>query len=184
MTEHRDRFPAVPEVGRAIVLPGRRYPPGMPVLRTVVDVLLARGWAVREVWWELPDGLPERRVTGWVTEEARSAAAGWADRPLVVGKSLGSRAAAYATKQGLDAVWLTPLLRDRPVVRALRRSRSRQLLVGGTADELGWDGAVARSTGADVLELADADHGLVVKGDAERTAAHLDRLRRAVDDWL
>jgi hypothetical protein len=184
VTDHRDRTPDGPEVGRAIVLPGRRYPPGKPLLAAVTDVLLARGWAVREVWWELPEDLPDRRVTRWVTDQARSAASGWTDRPLLVGKSLGTRAASYATKQGLDAVWLTPLLLDRKVTRAIRRSRARQLLVGGTADDLAWDGSVAHSLGADVLELPDADHGLVVQGDPERTAAHLDRLRQAVDAWL
>ena len=184
MSEYRDRHPVVPEVGRAIVLPGRKYGPGKPLLVAVADVLLARGWAVREVRWELPDGLSDRRVTAWVTDQARSAATGWADRPLVVGKSLGSRAASYATKRRLDAVWLTPLLLDKTVARAIGRSRARQLLVGGTADDLAWDGAVARSTGADVLELAGADHSLRVKDDPERSTAYLDRLRRAVDAWL
>jgi hypothetical protein len=184
VTELRDRHPTVPEVGRAVVLPGRQYDPGKPVLAAVSEVLLARGWAVREVWWQVPDGLDGRRATKWVADQARTAADGWAERPLLVGKSLGTRATAYAARQRLDAVWLTPLLLEKAVVRGMRRSRARQLLVGGTADRLAWDAAVARSLDAEVLELPDADHGLVVTGDPSRTTAYRDRLRAAVAAWL
>ncbi|WP_091122024.1 hypothetical protein [Nocardioides terrae] len=184
MSELRDRFPTGPEHGRALLLPGRAFGPSKPLLGAVEDVLLARGWAVRQVRWEVPDGLDGLRATAWVTEQTRMAATGWSDRPLLVGKSLGTRAASFARKERLDAIWLTPLLRDRRVVRAIRRSRARQLLVGGTADGLAWDGAVARSLGAEVLELPDADHGLAVRGDRQRTSAYRDRLREAVDAWL
>jgi hypothetical protein len=184
VTEFRDRFPAVAEVGRAVVLPGRRYGPRKPVLRAVSEVLLACGWAVREVRWEVPEGSPERRATRWVVDQARTATAGWSERPLLVGKSLGTRAASYAAGERLDAIWLTPLLLDSSVVRGIRRNRARQLLVGGTADAMAWDGPVARSVGADVLELPDADHVLAVPGDEERTADYLDRLRGAVETWL
>jgi hypothetical protein len=184
VTELRDRHPDGPETGRAVLLPGRNFGPSKPLLGAVSEVLLARGWAVREVRWELPDGLPERRVTAWVVEQARRAADGWADRPLIVGKSLGTRAASFARKERLEAVWLTPLLLDRRVLRDIRRNPARQLLVGGTADRLAWDGAAARSLGTDVVELADADHRLAVKGDPKRTSAYLATLRRSVDDWL
>lgn len=184
VTEYRDRYPEVPEVGRAVLLPGRVFGPSRPLLGAVAEVLLARGWAVRQVRWQVPEGGPVRRATGWVGDQARTASDGWAERPLIVGKSLGTRAASYAAKRRLDAIWLTPLLRDRSVVRAIRRSRARQLLICGTADTLAWDPAVARSLGTELLALPDADHGLVVKGDAECTAAGLDGLRAAVDAWL
>ncbi|MFI2706149.1 alpha/beta hydrolase, partial [Nocardioides sp. CER28] len=131
-----------------------------------------------------PEGIPERKATAWVVDQARTAADGWAERPLLVGKSLGTRAATYAAKQRLDAVWLTPLLLDRSVVRAIRRNKARQLLICGTADTLAWDAAVARSLETELLALPDADHGLVVKDDEARTAAGLDRLRAAVSSWL
>jgi pimeloyl-ACP methyl ester carboxylesterase len=184
MSDYRDRHPDVPEVGRAVLLPGRVFGPSRPLLGAVADVLLARGWAVRQVRWQVPEGLAARKATTWVVDEARTAADGWAERPLLVGKSLGTRAASYAAKQRLDAVWLTPLLRDRKVVRAIRRNRARQLLVCGTADTLAWDADVARSLETELLALPDADHGLVVEGDDERTAAGLERLRAAVNAWL
>ena len=184
MTELRDRHPEAPEVGRAVLLPGRAYGPSRPLLGAVADVLLARGWAVREVRWRFPDGLADRKATAWVVDQARTAAAGWSDRPLLVGKSLGSRAAPYATRERLPAVWLTPLLLDKTVVKAIRRNRAPQLVVAGTADPIAWDADVAASLGAELVALADADHGLVVTGEEQRTVAHRDRLRAAVDAWL
>ncbi|GAB7005938.1 hypothetical protein JCM18899A_34110 [Nocardioides sp. AN3] len=183
VTEHCDRLPGVPEVGRAVLLPGRAYTPAMPLLAAVVDVLLQDGWAVREVWWTAPDGLTQRRTAGWVADEARTAAAGWAERPLLIGKSLGTFAAPYAARERLDSVWLTPLLGDRRVRKGIRRNRARQLLVGGTADEA-WVPAAAARTRADVLELPDADHSLVVKGDKERTLAYRAQIRDALTTWL
>jgi hypothetical protein len=183
MTEHRDRLPTVPEVGRAVLLPGRGYTPAMPVLALVSDLLVDRGWAVREVWWEAPDGLSPRRSAAWVADQARAAVAGWSGRPLLVGKSLGTLAAPYAAAEGLDAVWLTPLLGDKRVVKGIRRNRGRQLLVGGGADEA-WIAPTAAALPGEVLELPEADHALAVKGDRLRTAAHRERIREALGGWL
>ena len=104
---------------------------------------------------------------------------------LVVGKSLGTRAAAYAAERGLDAIWFTPLLVDPEVAEGIAANAGRQLLVGGLADEL-WDAAVAREladAGCDVLEVPDADHGMGTP-DAVRTAEiHLE-VARAVAAFL
>jgi hypothetical protein len=183
MTELRDRHPDVDEVGRALLLPGRGYTPDKPVLAAVTDVLLGHGWAVREVWWTAPADLGQRDAGRWVDDQARTAADGWSDRPLLVAKSLGTYAAPYAAKHGLEAVWLTPLLADRAVVKGLRRNRARQLLVGGTADEA-WVPAVADGLPGELLELPGADHSLVVPGDQERTRSYRGRLRAAVAAWL
>lgn len=183
MTEHRDRLPTGVEKGRAVLLPGRGYTPAMPLLAMVSDLLVDRGWAVREVWWTVPEGMSPRRTAAWVDDQARAAADGWSDRPLLVGKSLGTFATAYAADAGLDAAWLTPLLGERRVVKGIRRNRGRQLLVGGSVDEA-WVPLTAASLPAEVLELPDADHGLAVKGDRLRTAAHRERLRDALGVWL
>jgi hypothetical protein len=183
MTDYRDRHPEGDEVGRAVLLPGRGYTPDKPVLAAVSDVLLARGWAVREIWWTVPEGLRPRDAGRWVDDQARTAAEGWSDRPLLVGKSLGTFASPYAAKHGLEAVWLTPLLGERSIVKGIRRNRARQLLVGGTADEA-WVPQVADRLPGELLELPGADHALVVPGDEQRSAAYRDRLRAAVTAWL
>ncbi|MFB9237212.1 alpha/beta hydrolase [Plantactinospora siamensis] len=105
-------------------------------------------------------------------------------RPLLIGKSLGTLAAPLAAERGLPAVWLTPLLRVGPVVEALRRATAPMLLVGGTADHTHWDGALARTLSSHVLEIPDADHGLLVPGPLARSAAVLGQVAAAVEEFL
>ena len=81
---------------------------------------------------------------------------------LVVAKSLGTRAAEYAAERSLPAIWLTPLLVVPELVAGIRANPARQLLVGGTDDDL-WDADVAASLatdGCDVLQVDGADHSI------------------------
>jgi pimeloyl-ACP methyl ester carboxylesterase len=78
---------------------------------------------------------------------------------IVVGKSMGTLAAADAAEHGWPGIWLTPLLEDAEAVLALRRRTAPALLIGGTADSM-WNGRIARELSDDVLELDGADHGL------------------------
>ena len=57
------------------------------------------------------------------------------------------------------------------------------LLAGGTADPF-WDGRVARSVTADVVEIDGADHGLFVPGALGASAAALGQVITAVEDFL
>lgn len=188
MTRYVD-WPAPPSpVGLAVLLPGRRYPVAMPLLTFAGRAALDHGWQVRAVEW---DGAPRPEndgVDGWVRDQLLAAIGDDApDRVLVVAKSLGTRAAPVATQKEWDAVWLTPLLNDETVVEAIAASTGRQLLVGGTADDLAWDHDVADrlgSAGCDVLEVPGADHAMFIPDDAVRTAeVHL-LVTRAVDSFL
>ena len=105
--------------------------------------LLQHGFTVQQVWWD-STSRGEEDVDQWVRRHVGAALADEdADHVVLVGKSLGTRAAPYAAERGLDAVWLTPLLIEPRLVEALGANAGRQLLVGGLADEL-WDAAVAR----------------------------------------
>lgn len=169
---------------RALVLPGRAYPASMPLLFFTRIALEQHGWPVEAVSWELPDGLPDD-PSAWVADRAAPAMSSPADRWIVAAKSLGTRVvdtdlrfAAY--------VLLTPLLHEPAQVAAIAGLVERGvpvLLAGGTAD-FAWSSDAARSTGAAIVEIPDADHALVVPGDAARTAeAHL-TVTRAVDAFL
>lgn len=158
----------------ATILPGRAYPPGFPLLRYCVMLLVDRGWSVREVCW----GHGERTTP---EEAARESALALdqvsAARHLVVAKSLGGWALPHVVERGLPGVWLTPVLTSPVVAEAVARLTAPSLVVGGTADQF-WDGHAGIGPGARVLELSGADHALEHGTDVGRS---LDALRQVVD---
>lgn len=177
--------PSGPSRGVALVAPGRAYSPSAPLLEFARRALLQHGFTVQQIWWDTTTRGDEEPVP-WVRRHVAEAhSAEDADHVLVVGKSLGTRAASYAAERGLDAIWFTPLLVEAPLAEAIAANAGRQLLVGGLADEL-WDPVVAREladSGCDVLEVPDADHSMGTP-DAVRTAEiHLE-VARAVEDFL
>jgi predicted alpha/beta-hydrolase family hydrolase len=146
-----------------------------------------RGGQARALIWHLSGdlgfGQQRERVASQVAAAVDEMAMATGAAPVVIGKSLGSLAAAVAADRGLAAVWFTPLLTDEPTVAALRRTRAPCLLVGGTADQF-WDGRVARSVTADVVEIDGADHGMFVPGTLGASAAVLGHVITAVEDFL
>jgi hypothetical protein len=171
--------------GVALVAPGRAYPPSAPLLDLARRALLQHGFTVQELWWDATTR-GEEEAEPWVRRHVEAAHAGEdADHVLLVGKSLGTHAASYAAERGLDAIWLTPLLTVPAQAEAIAANAGRQLLVGGLQDGL-WDTQIAREladAGCDVLEVADADHGMGTD-DAVRTAEiHLE-VARAVEAFL
>ncbi|HET7431095.1 MAG TPA: hypothetical protein VFJ89_06280 [Nocardioides sp.] len=172
-------------IGTAVLVPGSGYPPQAPLLFFAGFVLLQHGWRVEHHWWDPPELDSAEAYTGWVCDEV-AAALPSSGRVLVVGKSLGTRAAPLAAERRLPAVWLTPLLAEPALVAALAANPSPQLLVGGTADDL-WDRSVARDLaerGCDVLELPDGDHVLMAPGDAVHGVELHVRVMRTLDAWL
>ena len=89
----------------------------------------------------------------------------------------------YVPDRGWDAVWLDPLLHRPEVAEAISRHPGRQLLIGSTADAV-WRSDVAARSGADVLEVPGADHGLVIAGDAVGSAQVLVDITRRIKGWL
>lgn len=178
--------PAGDSRGVAVVLPGRAYSPAAPLLEFARQGLLQHGFTVRQVWWDSTTRAEADAPEGWVRRHVeRALAEEAADRVLLVGKSLGTWAASYAAERGLDAVWLTPLLVVPELAEAIAANPGRQLLVGGLADDL-WDHAVAAEladNGCDVLEVADADHGMLTS-DAVRSAEIQLEVARATDRFL
>ena len=154
----------------------------MPGVAAPIYALLDRGWGAIQVWDEFLDRSVD--ATAWVRAraEAALAAAGRADKLLIVAKSLSTRAAALAAERSLPGVWLTPLLGDPECLAALERRTAPALLVGGTADP-SWDGGVARRVSEDVLELEGADHGLGGPDGVESLLANLGRVAAAVGEF-
>src|SRR5215470_10710184 len=156
-------MPDIAKLRSAVVAPGVNYGADGPLLMYAGLAAERRGAEVRTVSWQLAGGrgVGEQRamVISRVAAAADQAMKATGVAPLLIGKSLGSLAAAVAADLGLAAVWFTPLLYDEPTAAALRRASAPCMLVGGTADRA-WDGKVARSVTPDVVEIAGADHGM------------------------
>ena len=179
-----DWSPAGAPIGLAVILPGRGYPPAAPGCAYAGYVLRAAGWQVRDVWWDPPpnDSLAIDDEVTWVGDQLDAAIGDFTGPVFVVGKSLGTYAARLAAEREYLAIWLTPVLTLPEVVDGIRANRARQLLVGGTADQL-WDADAARSLaagGCDVLQLDGIEHGLLDPSDAVRSAEALLEVTRAM----
>ena len=142
----------------AVILPGRMLA-GMPANAFAQQGLTEAGWRVVQVWDEYLD--PAEDAHEWVHERLAAAVrhVPEARQLLIVGKSMGTIAAADAAEHEWPGIWLTPLLHDDESVVTLRRRTAPALLIGGTADPM-WNGRIAREITDDVLELEGADHGL------------------------
>jgi hypothetical protein len=171
-----------------VVVPGGRNGPRAPLLMFSADAAEARGARVWPISWTRPedpvDLAPGEREP-WVLSQVEPVLDELGDggASLLIGKSLGSFAAAATARRKLPAVWLTPLLTDEPAVAALRRATAPCLLVGGTADPF-WNGPLARQLSPHVLEIEGADHGMYVPGPLASSAAVLGRVATAVEEFL
>jgi hypothetical protein len=179
-----DHDPEGTPVGRCVVLPGRRYSPDGPLLFFAAQTALARGWGVRQVWWDAltRDSQDVATETAWVTDQLAAALEGYDGRVLIVAKSLGTLAAPAAAARGLDAAWLTPILTDAAVAAALTAYPARQLTLIGTDDPY-LDRAVFDTLPGEQL-LVPGDHVLRVGGDPTAMVASHHRFVRVFDDWL
>lgn len=168
-------------LGLAVLLPGQTYPTTMPLLTFAGHAVRQRGWRVRAVSWIAPELDPTSTID-WVGTQLELAIGDYEGPVLVVGKSLGTCGADYASQRGWPAIWLTPLLHMPEVVAAMTRNPGRQLLVGGTQDPA-WDVDTAHKISSDVLQVEGADHGMFTH-DAVRSAEfHVD-VTRAIAQWL
>jgi hypothetical protein len=171
-----------------VLVPGQRYSTDGPLLMYPGLAVERRGGYAHRLSWDVPAFADDDQERAWVIEQVTAAidatvSAAGAAAPVVIGKSLGSLSAPVVADRGLAAVWLTPVLTDEPTVSALRAAKGPCLLVGGTADQV-WDGRTARLITPYVLEVEDADHGMLVPGALSASAAVLGQVITAVEDFL
>lgn len=181
----------LPSVGMtdtvAVAIPGM-FGSFVPSLTYASDAAQARGARTVAVTWTGPENpveLPQADLGPWVCQQVRPVLDELprATKPLLIGKSLGTHAAALAAERDLPAIWITPLLTFEFVADALRRATAPCLLVGGTGDTT-WDGSLARQLSSHALEFDGADHGLYVPGPLAASAAVLGQFATAVEHFL
>lgn len=175
----------------ALLIPGGGYSAERPLLHFARAVFMKHGWTTQEVWWSRQPPRPGDDRTAWLgrlrtfaIEQVGSVLdAETASQIVLVGKSLGTFAAALAADRALPGIWLTPILRDSETPADLRRCTAPFLLVGGTADPA-WDPDTARSFGQPILEIANADHGLETDDDPVNSADILKRVTIAMENFV
>lgn len=165
-----------------VLLPGVRYFSQAPLLWFAREAAQAAGWSVLELSERAPAA---REPFAWMRGRAASAlTAAAAERVVLIGKSLGSAAAALAAERGLPAVWLTPLLVRPEIVAALNATRAPSLLVGSAADPSWADGERPANEVLELLELDGLDHSLQLEDDPLGSIAVLARVTERVGDFL
>lgn len=154
--------------GLCLVVPGRDYPATMPLLFWPATALVEDGWAVAVLEWGTPptdSAALEALAEAALSCTLAGAPLKQADLPLLlVAKSLGTRLAPWAGRHEVAGVWLTPLLDDVRVRRAIETYPAPGLVVGGT-DDPHWDGGPALTPVAadvQVWDVPGADHSLQV----------------------
>jgi pimeloyl-ACP methyl ester carboxylesterase len=170
-----------------VIIPGAMLGPHQPLLSYSWLAGRDRGADVYHVEWpaDRPSMTDPVSAAQWVVGQITAVLAEFpVNRPVLVGKSLGTYAAELAAERGLPGIWHTPLLTDPQCVAALRRASAPYLLIGGTADTL-WDGQLARTLTPHVVEIPGADHGMIVVGaPLVRSTAALGRIVTAIEDFL
>ena len=141
------------------MLPGGGYTVDHPALFWACQVLVQVGWEVTTMRWDA-GGITDAECRSFVERGAQLLDAEAGDgQTLVLAKSLGSYAAAWASDRGYPAIWLTPVMTDPFVADALSHYAAPSLLIGGTTDRL-WANPSGRPSHQTVLELAEVDHAL------------------------
>ena len=164
------------------MLPGRRYTPDGPLLFFAAQVALTRGWDVRQVWWEPPELASDQEEVTWVGEQLDAAVEGYDGRVVVVAKSLGTLAVVRASRLGLPAAWLTPLLSEPDLAEALRTYPAPQLVAIGSDDPYLRRDVLASLPGERLL--VPGDHVLRVPGAPAAMVESHAQVVEAFDAWL
>ncbi|MGP3916762.1 hypothetical protein [Nonomuraea sp. 10N515B] len=170
---------------QAVIIPGGRGGPYSGLLAYASAVAARRGAKLELIWWTPPEDRPMVDNWPWVHDQVTSVVEKLpsSPTPVLIGKSLGSYGAGVAAARALPAVWLTPLLTMPACAEPLSRATEPFLLVGGTGDDY-WDGALARELTPHVLEVADADHGMMVPGPLRGSGEVLGQVLTAIETFL
>ncbi|WP_433788832.1 alpha/beta hydrolase [Actinoplanes sp. CA-252034] len=168
-----------------ILLPGRLYTTAGTLFDLADAVLAGQGDAVEHVTWLAPEGLLDIDPEPFVRVHAVAALhrIDPSTRPILIAKSLGTRAAGLAAELSLPAIWLTPLLTDATVTAAITANRAPALLLGGDADPY-WDTAAAHATGKTVVTIPGADHAMRVPGPIRRYTDVLATIGTNIEQFL
>jgi hypothetical protein len=183
-----------------VILPGYRHSVDMPDLHYAGLILQAKRADVLRVEYAYPKTefmkRPQSEQADWLAADVRAAcAAGWQRRSYkrvtLIGKSLGTLAMSGLLEDARFAeaacVWSTPILADEGLCAQIRKHHPRSLFIIGTADHF-YRPALLRelveATGGEALVLEGVHHGLEIDGDVPGTLAALQRIAKAMQEFI
>jgi hypothetical protein len=106
--------------------------------------------------------------------------AGPAPKALILAKSLGSYAAAWASSRRYSAIWLTSVLTDDVVAEALARYSAEAIAGRRDRDSL-WDSQRPAATNLQHVEISNADHALHMARNGRGSIGALEQPPAAVE---
>jgi pimeloyl-ACP methyl ester carboxylesterase len=185
----------------AIILPGLGYSAHMPLLFYSRELMLSLRADVLTVEYEYNsrnflalDGRERMKMLFADVQSAYDAllAQRKYKRITFIGKSLGTRAMAHLLTAGplsvhVDAVWLTPLLKDAGLIERMEQFKGRSLFISGTADPH-YDPdsmkEVKEATRGHMLLVDEGDHGLNIEGDIIRSIKELEKVINCIKSFI
>lgn len=186
----------------AILFPGMGYTCHMPLLYYPTELLLGKGADVLQVEYtyrrrdDFQSASDEEQTRWFVADVTAALRAALAQRAYtqvtLIGKSLGTLALGHllSTEEMLRearGVWLTPLLRNERLRAQIKKWAGRSLFVIGTADahyDANLLSEVEAATGGESLVVDGADHSVEIEGDILASLRALERVVRAVDEFV
>lgn len=184
----------------AILFPGLRYSCDMPLLYYPSRLLAHRGADVLQLNTDYTQAdyqsASQSEQFDWLVADARAATqTGSAQRAyqrlILVGKSIGTLALAHLVSSPLGekaiTIWLTPLLRQQPLVAAALNYKGPALYVAGTGDPVYVAASMQRimdATDAEALIVEGANHSMELPDDPLQSIQILERIVRGIADFL
>jgi hypothetical protein len=186
----------------AIIFPGWGYTCQMPLLFYSRELLLSLKADVLAVEYEYNIrqdflALENRERMQWMFNDVKAACQAllkqWPYKQVTfIGKSLGTRAMGHLLTNDLlpvsvNAVWLTPLLKDSRLVDQMKRFSGRSLFISGTADphyESAHMKEVQEATKGRVLLVEEGDHSLSIKDDIIRSIHELEKVIDTIKSFI
>lgn len=186
----------------AVLFPGRGYTCAMPVLyypgawlqSRGADVLAIEYTCTRQPGYDLLPAAARQHLLSTEVDAAVQAALaqdGYT-KIVFVGKSLGTLALAHLAVNSQLAssasfVWLTPLVKQAPLRRAVAQARPRSLFISGSADPLydpDFFAEVVQSCRGESLLIPNADHVLEIPGELPASLEAMRRVLNAIASFI
>jgi hypothetical protein len=185
----------------AIIFPGLGYTAHMPLLFYSRELMLSLKADVLTVEYDYNsrnflalDGRERMQLLFADVKPAFNALLKQRDYKQItfIGKSLGTRAMGHLLTNDplpatVNAVWLTPLLKDSRLRDQMKQFKGRSLFISGTADphyDAEYMKGVQEATNGRVVLVGDGDHSLNIKDDIIRSIQELEKVIGSIKTFI